>query len=93
VAFRVSAERPDRRAAGEDGIRPELLLDTQQLVVLAGAIGPAGRAGLDLAGRSTDCQIRDRGVLVSPDRCEIIVAYPAFLASATASSVSVTVPI
>mmetsp|Transcript_11880 Transcript_11880/g.49771 ORF Transcript_11880/g.49771 Transcript_11880/m.49771 type:complete len:561 (+) Transcript_11880:77-1759(+) len=45
------------------GVRAELLLDAQQLVVLGQTLGAAGRAGLDLASRKTHGEIRDVGIL------------------------------
>ena len=41
----------------------ELLLDAQQLVVLGDAIGPRGRAGLQLAGVHRDGEVGDGRVL------------------------------
>ena len=42
----------------------KLLLDPQQLVVLCQPLGPAGRAGFDLASAQSDRQVRDEGVLL-----------------------------
>mmetsp|Transcript_36 Transcript_36/g.84 ORF Transcript_36/g.84 Transcript_36/m.84 type:complete len:302 (-) Transcript_36:653-1558(-) len=45
------------------GIRAELLLDAQQLVVLGQALGAAGRAGFDLAGGEAHGEVGDVRVL------------------------------
>ena len=42
---------------------PTHLLNPQQLVVLGQALGPAGRAGLDLAGGQADGEVSDEAVL------------------------------
>ena len=49
--------------AGVHGVGAELLLDAQQLIVLAEALRAAGRAGLDLAGLEADGEVGDEGVL------------------------------
>jgi hypothetical protein len=46
-----------------DRLVPQLLLNTQQLVVLGEALRAAGRAGLDLARGQADGQVRDERVL------------------------------
>ena len=50
--------RPAYRAS-----EPSCFFNPQQLVVLADAIGPAGRSGLDLSGRGADRQVGNRRVL------------------------------
>lgn len=49
--------------AGELGGTAELLLDAQDLVVLAQALRSAGRAGFDLTGGEADDQVGDERVL------------------------------
>lgn len=48
--------------SGELGSAAELLLDTQDLVVLAQSLGAAWGASLDLTGRQSDDQVSDEGV-------------------------------
>src|SRR3954451_18257387 len=62
-------ERASTSQAGErggpavNGGLVELLLDPQELVVLRHALGPRGRAGLDLPRPDGDGEVGDRGVL------------------------------
>ena len=49
-----------------DCLRPQLLLNTQQLIVLCQALGPAWRARLDLLGAQAHCQVSNEGVLRLP---------------------------
>src|SRR6202011_1109994 len=52
-----------RPPAGILGLRAELLLDAQELIVFRGAVGARERAGLDLPAIGGDGEIRDGCVL------------------------------
>src|SRR5579885_2606242 len=60
----ASAACPRERVPARiDRLRPQLLLDAEELVVLRDAVGARRRAGLDLAGAERDGEVSDRRVL------------------------------
>ena len=79
--------------AEELGGLTQLFLDAQELVVLADAVGAAGRAGLDLAGAGGHGEVGDEGVFGFAGAVADDAGVAVAAASSMASMVSVTVPI
>jgi len=75
------------------GILAEDLLDPQQLVVLANAVGATQRAGLDLAGVGRPRDVRNRRVLCLARAMADDRRVTASFAISIASRVSVSEPI
>src|SRR6185437_9485205 len=57
------AQGLEGRPSREGGLRAQLFLDAQELIVLGGAIGPRQRTGLDLPAICGDGEVGDGGVL------------------------------
>ena len=86
--------RGQRGAPRYSAASPSSCLDAQQLVVLRDAVAARGRAGLDLAAVRRDREVGDRRVLgLAAAVRHHATCSRARVASATVSSVSVSVPI
>src|SRR5919112_5421539 len=60
---RASPQGLEGSASGVTGLRPELLLDADELVVLGEPVGAGERAGLDLPAVRRDGEVGDGRVL------------------------------
>lgn len=63
IVNRSGLEARERRSARVDGRVAELILDTDELVVLVDALTASGSTGLDLARTKRNSEVGDRGVL------------------------------
>ena len=89
----AGVQRANRRRPRVARRRAQLLFDPQELVVFRDAIRSARRAGLDLARAGRHGEIRDGRVFRLARSMRDDARVAASRAMATASSVSVTVPI